>query len=61
FLFHGSSDSALHRAASTIRRHLVATGDSEGFIKIWKLSDELTTQGSSEIEILDDLAETQAD
>ncbi|KAK3714549.1 hypothetical protein QZH41_014224 [Actinostola sp. cb2023] len=43
------------------QRHLIATGDSEGFIKIWKLSDELTVQGSSEVEILDDLAETQAD
>ena len=43
------------------RRHLIATGDSDGYIKIWKLSDDLTTQGSSEVDILDELAETQAD
>ncbi|EDO43231.1 predicted protein [Nematostella vectensis] len=43
------------------RRQLVATGDSEGVIKIWRLSDELTTQGPRETEILTDIAETQGD
>jgi hypothetical protein len=43
------------------RRQLIATGDSEGFIKVWRLNDDLTIQCSQELDILNDLAETQAD
>lgn len=34
------------------RRQTVATGDSQGRIKIWRLSDDLTTQSAREEEFL---------
>ncbi|XP_031555481.1 WD repeat-containing protein 34-like [Actinia tenebrosa] len=43
------------------RLQLIATGDSEGVIKIWRLNDDLTTQRSQELDILNDLANTQAE
>jgi len=34
------------------RRQIVATGDSQGRIKIWRLSDDLTNQSAREEEFL---------
>lgn len=34
----------------------LATGDAQGIVKIWALSDELIRQGHQEVEVLDALA-----
>ncbi|XP_064630583.1 cytoplasmic dynein 2 intermediate chain 2-like [Lineus longissimus] len=38
------------------QRQLLATGDGEGNVQIWQLSDELTTEGVNEKEILNEIA-----
>lgn len=38
------------------RSQLLATGDASGVVKVWRLSTELTAQGSNEMEQLDSLA-----
>ncbi|XP_067657165.1 cytoplasmic dynein 2 intermediate chain 2-like [Haliotis asinina] len=43
------------------QRHLLATGDGLGYIKIWKLGDELTTQLPRENDQLSNLISTSAD
>lgn len=35
---------------------MLATGDASGFVKVWRLSTELTSQGTNEIELLNSLA-----
>ena len=39
-----------------LRPQLLATGDASGVVKVWRLSTELTAQGSSEMEELNSLA-----
>ena len=34
----------------------MATGDAGGLIKIWQLSDDLTTQAANETDILEEIA-----
>ena len=41
-----------HFFVSSFRRQIVATGDSQGRIKIWRLSDDLTNQSAREEEFL---------
>ena len=38
------------------RRKLLATGDAEGRIRIWQLSDNLTNQDPQEIDHLEEIA-----
>ena len=38
------------------RRKLLATGDAEGRIRIWQLSDDLTNQDPQEIDHLEEIA-----
>nr|XP_006820378.1 PREDICTED: WD repeat-containing protein 34-like [Saccoglossus kowalevskii] len=43
------------------QRQLLATGDGKGVVKIWQLSDELTTQGSREVDVLAEMAASALD
>ncbi|XP_070539998.1 cytoplasmic dynein 2 intermediate chain 2-like isoform X2 [Ptychodera flava] len=43
------------------QRQLLATGDGAGVVRVWQLSDELTTQGAREIESLADIAASALD
>ncbi|XP_077992291.1 cytoplasmic dynein 2 intermediate chain 2-like [Glandiceps talaboti] len=43
------------------QRQLLATGDGKGMVRVWQLSDALTTQGAREIESLGDIAASALD
>ncbi|XP_013407902.1 WD repeat-containing protein 34 [Lingula anatina] len=43
------------------KRHLLATGGGRGTIQVWHLSDDLASQGSREVEMLAEIAETSDD
>ena len=38
------------------RGKLLATGDGDGRVRIWKLSDDLTNQDAQETDLLDEIA-----
>lgn len=40
----------------THRPRLLASGDANGVVKVWRLNTELTSQGSNEIEQLNTIA-----
>ena len=40
------------------RRNLLAVGDANGSVKVWKLNDDLVRESSSERDILDSIADT---
>ncbi|XP_033102950.1 WD repeat-containing protein 34-like [Anneissia japonica] len=44
-----------------IRQSLLACGDSEGTVRVWRLSDELCHQGSREVELLRDMTALNLD
>ena len=41
--------------------NVLASGDGNGTVKVWQLSDQLTTQGPREIRELDELAQSTLD
>ena len=52
---------AFHGVSRFSRKHLLASGNGRGEVKVWKLNDELVTRKPRDSEMLESLAMLQVD